>query len=143
VERNQIVARQPRDRVGRAGLRQAVRVEAVDQPIEHGIRDEPGVVEADLERRQQLLALALDFRLGKRRTTSHLRQHAEPGVEAVLHHHHVEVAQVGPGARAGGAADEVDRVVEFFRRLRRGPVGPLVEKRRCQVHEAGLAFRIR
>ena len=37
----------------------------------------------------------------------------QPGLEAVLHHDHVDEGQVGAGAGAHRAADEVDRVVHL------------------------------
>ena len=90
----------------------------------------------------ELLALPIDLRLRERRMPRHVGQHAEPRLEAVLHHDHVQVAQIGAGARAGDAADEVDRVVELLGRLR-ARLGALIEQRRREMHEAELALRIR
>jgi hypothetical protein len=59
----------------------------------------------------------------------HVGQHPESRFEAVLHHHHVEVAQVAARPGAGGGADEVDGVVEFLGGLCCRPLGPLVEER--------------
>ena len=67
-------------------------MEAVDQPIEHRVGDVAGILEADLQARQHLLALALDLRRRERRLPRHVGQHLQAGVEAVLHHDHVAEA---------------------------------------------------
>ena len=115
VERDDVVPRDAVDASRRAGLRHAVGMEAVDEPIEHGVGDVLGILEADLQAGQHLLPLAIDLLRRERRMPRHVRQHAHAGVEAVLHHDHVEEGQVGAGAGAHGAADEVDRVGDLAR----------------------------
>ena len=92
-------------------LRQPVGMKAVDEPIEDRVRDEVGIVEADLQARQRLLPLTIDLLRRERRMPRHVRQHPQAGVEAVLHDDDIDEGQVGAGAGAHGAADEVDRVV--------------------------------
>jgi hypothetical protein len=139
VERDQVIARERGDRLRRAVLRHPVRMEAVDQPIEHGVRDVAGIFEADRLPREHLLALALDFRRRERRLPRHVGQHAEPGVEAVLHHDHVHEREIGAGAGAHRAADEVDRVVHLLRRHR---LRALIEERGGEVRQPEFLPRI-
>ena len=61
VERDEIVARDARDRLRRARVRPAVRMEAVDEPVEHHAGEVVRIVVADLQPRQDLLALPLDL----------------------------------------------------------------------------------
>ena len=92
VERQQIVARDARQRGRRAVLRQPVRMEAVDQAIEHRIGNVARIFGADLEPREHLLPLPFDLgrrEAGCRAMSDSIRM---PGLEAVLHHHHVAEA---------------------------------------------------
>ena len=77
VERQQIVARERGQRLRRARLRPAVGMEAVDQPIEHDVREELRVVVADLHARQRLLPLPLDLFRRERRMLRHVRHEVE------------------------------------------------------------------
>ena len=69
----------------------------------------------------------------------HGRQHPHAGFEAVLHDDHVQERQIGAGAGAHGAADEVDRVRQFLRRPGRRP---LIEQRGFEVRQTELVFWI-
>ncbi len=61
VVRLQILARDPRQRLGRAAARQAIRMEAVDEAIEQHAGHVVGVVAVDLQRGDGLLLLAIDL----------------------------------------------------------------------------------
>ncbi len=98
-----------------------------------------GIFNADFQARQHLLPLALDFLRRERRATRHVGEHAQAEPEAVLHHDHVDEAEIGAGAGAHCAADEIDGVVELAGRL---AAGPLREQRRDKLRETVLAFRI-
>ncbi len=139
VEGRQIVARDRRERLGRAVVRHAVRMEAVHQPVEHGVGDPLGIFGADLQTRQRLLALPFDLVLRERRVPRHVGQHAHAVFEAVLHHHHVDEREIGARAGAHRTADEINGVVHLLRGLRGRA---LVEERRQQVHEAEPALGI-
>ena len=84
VERDEVVARDPRDRLRRAFVRPAVRMEAEDEPIEDRVGDVVGIVVADLQRRQRLPALQLDLRRRKTpdaarcRTRARARDRSDP-----------------------------------------------------------------
>ena len=140
MEPDEIGARHGVDRVGRAGLRQAVRMEAVHEAVEHRVGDIIGIFEADLQSRQNLLSLAIDLVRRERGVAHDVGQHPQAHVEAVFHHDHVHVAEIGARARSHRAADEIDRVRELLRRLGRRP---LIEQRRRQVCEAQFLLRIR
>ena len=83
-------------------------MKSVDQPIEHGVGNESGIVEIHLQRRQRLLALPLDFFRRKRRVARHIGQQLQTGIKAVLHDDDVDEGQIGAGPGAHLAADEVD-----------------------------------
>ena len=71
--------------------------------------------------------------------TRHVGQHPHPDVEAVLHHDHVQVAEIRAGARAHRSADEIDRVRHFLGRFRRRA---LVEEVGRKVGETELRLWI-
>ncbi len=143
---NEIVARQRRDRLRRAAVGHPVRVKAVDQTIEDGVGDVFRILGADLQARQHLLALPLDFSGRERRKSCHVGQHLHAAVEAVLHHDHVEERQIGGRARPHRAPDEIDGVGEFLRRTRRAVTGrfhPLIKQGCREPRRAELFLRIR
>ena len=139
VKGEQVVARQRSERLRRAVGRHAVRMESVHQPIEDRVGDVLGILEADLETRQHLLPLSFDFSGGERRLARQLGQHAHAFLETVLHHDHVAEREVGRGAGAHGAADEIDLVVHLFGGLR---LRSLIEQRGDKVREPELALWI-
>jgi len=139
VEREQIGAGQRGHRLGRPGLRPAVGMEAVNQPVEDDVGEEIGVVVADLHARQRLLPLPLDL-LGRKGGVLHeVRHQVQRKVQAVLHDDRLDVAQVRPGAGAHGPADRVDRVGDLFGRPRGRA---LVEQRRRERGHAGTVVGI-
>jgi hypothetical protein len=140
VERHDVLAREAGDRRRRPRRRQAVRIGAVDQPIEHRVGEKPGILQADLQVREHLLPLPFDVVRRERGAPRHVRQQAQPVVEAVLHHDHVDEAEIRTRARAGRRAHEVDLVGERRGVHRRGA---LVEQRGRQVREAELVGRLR
>ena len=99
----------------------------------------PGSSSADLQARENLLALPLDLGRRECRTPRDVGQHAEADVEAVLHHDHVDEAQIGAGAGAHRGAHEVDRLVELGGRL---VFRPLRQQRGREIGEAELVLRI-
>ena len=139
VKRDDIVPRDGGDRFRRSRLRHAIGMQAVDQPVEHGVRDELRIFEADFHARQHLLPAALDFLRRERRAPREIGEHAQAEAQAVLHHDHVDEAEIGAGAGAHFAADEIDRVVELAGRL---AARALREERRHDLRETVLAFRI-
>ena len=114
VERDQVVAGDRGQRFRRARLRPAVRMEAVDQPVEDDVRQELRVVVADPHPRERLLALALDLFLRERRMLRHVRDQIQAEAQAVLHHDRLDVAQVRAGAGAHRAADRVDGIGDLL-----------------------------
>ena len=110
-------------------------MEPVDEPIEHDARDEIGILEADLQARDSLLALAIDFLLFERRIPHHIGQQIEAKRQAVLHHDHVGEAEVVTRARVQPAADRIDRVGDLLGRTRGRP---LVEERGRKRRDAAL-----
>ena len=139
MKREQIVPRDTGHRRRRAAVGHPVAVEAVHEPVEHGVGEVLGIVEADLEERQLLLPLAIDLFGGERRMLDHVGQHAHARLEAVLHHDHVHEAEIAGRARAHGAADGIDGVVHLLGRL---AGGSLVEQRRDQMREPELPLRV-
>ncbi len=136
---DEIVARNGRERLGRTGFRQPVRVEPVDQPVEHGVGDEPRIIEAHLQSGQHLLALPLDLLLREGGVARHVGQHLQPRLKAVLHHHRIDEREIDPRAGVQLAADEVDGVIHVAGGLGRRT---LVEERRREIRESELPFRI-
>ena len=74
VERLQVVARDAGQRLRRAAARQAVGMEAVDQPVEDRRGHVVGIVGADLQRRDGLLLLPVDLLGVERRVADHVGQ---------------------------------------------------------------------
>ena len=71
---------------GVPGVGPAVRMEAVDEPVEHHPGDVVRIVVADLEARQNLLTLPLELLGRELRVPRQIGHHVEPEREAVLHH---------------------------------------------------------
>ena len=67
VEVDDVLPRQRGERLGGAAAGQAVRVEAVDQAIDHLARDAVGILRRHLQRRHRLLPLPLDLLRRERR----------------------------------------------------------------------------
>jgi hypothetical protein len=139
VKRDEIVAGDAGDGLRRAGLGQAVGMKAIHESIEHRIGDVLRIIKTHTQARQHLLALAIDLRLREPGMSRHVRQHPHGGFEAVLHDDHMQERQVGAGAGAHGAADEVDRVRQFLCRPGRRP---LIEQRGFEVCQTELVFWI-
>ncbi len=95
LKRREVIVGNRAERVGRTALRQAVRMEPVHHPIEYRVRDVLGILKADLQSRERLLFLAVDFGGGKRGVARHVRQHAHSGLEAVLHDHDAHLTEIG------------------------------------------------
>ena len=127
VVREEIVAGDARDRLGSARIGPAVRMEAVDQAIEH----HPGYVVRifvpDLEARQNLLALPLELLGSELRVPRQIGHHIEPEGEAVLHHDCVDEGEIAARPGTDQAADRVDRRGDLLRISRRRS---LIEQRR-------------
>ena len=93
--------------------------------------------------RQHLLPLPIDFLGRERRALDHVGQHPHAGLEAVLHHDHVDEGEV---ARRAGAHQRRrwNRWRRSARCADRGCVPrPLIEQRREQPREPELALRVR
>ncbi len=134
VERQQILAADRGNRARRAGLRLAVRMEPVHEPIEDHVGQVLWIVVADPQARKQLLALPLDFLFRKRRMLRQLRHQVESNVQAVLHDDGLNEAQVGARARSQRPADGINRVGDLLRRPARGP---LIQQRGREGRDAG------
>jgi hypothetical protein len=119
VERDEIVARQSCDGLGRACLRAAVGMEAVHEAVEHDVREELRIVVADLHPGKRLLALTFELFDRERGMLREIRDEIEPERKAVLHHDGRDGRHVGPRARAERPADRIDRARNLCRRLRR------------------------
>ena len=126
-------------RCRRAGIRPAVAVRTVDEPLEHDAGEIFRIVVADSERRQHLLALQLDLLGCKRRVLGDVGHHVQPHVEAVLHDDRLHEGEFSAGARAEHAADRIDAVLNLLGGLRRRA---LIEQRRGQRRHARLVRRI-
>ena len=110
VELHQVVAGDGADRCRHPPLRHPVRMEAVDQPVEHDAGDVGRIVVVHLEARQDAAADPLDLLIRERRMPRHVGHQVESEVEAVLHHQDVDEAQLARGADRQDAADAVYRV---------------------------------
>ena len=115
-------------------------MEAVHQPIEHGVGHVAWILEADAHPRQHLLTLPIDLLRRERGVACHVRQHPHPDIEAVLHDDHVQVTEIRPCARAHCPADEIDRIRHLLGRHR---LRALIEKVCREVCETQLRLRIR
>jgi hypothetical protein len=89
VEGAEVVHRNRLQRIQRAVVRHAVRMETVDQPVEHQACDVVGVLGAHLESRKRLLPLPLELLRAECRVPHDVAQKLEPESEAVLHHEHI------------------------------------------------------
>ncbi len=139
VEVDDVLPRQRAKRFGGAAAGQAVRVEAVDQPIDHLAGDVVRILRRHLQARHRLLALPLDLLRRERRPPHDVGHQLQRQRQAVLHHDRVDVGEVGAGAGAENAADEIDRVGDLFG----GAIArALIEERRRQHRQPHLAFRI-
>ena len=99
MELPQIVPRDAGQRLGRSAARQPVRVEAIDEPIEHRGRDVVRVVGVHLLRRRDLLFLPFDFLRRERRIAGDIRHQVHRQVEGVLHDDGADRGEVVAGAR--------------------------------------------
>ena len=126
-------------RLGRPAVGQAVRMEAVDEPVEHEARDVVRVVVADFQPRHRLPALPFELVGLERRVAGDVAQQLEAEAEAVLHDEDVDVGEVGSRARRQRAADRVDRVRDLGGRSRRRA---LIEQRGGQDRDALLLCRV-
>ena len=139
VELHEVRTRERLQRLRRARAREAVGVEAEDEPIDH----EPGhrfrIFCGDLQRGQRLLPLALDLGLEEGRAPHDLGHQRQSGLIVVLHDDGVDEAEVGPGARAEDAADVVDVIGDL---LRGAAAGALVQQRRGEHGQPQFALRV-
>ena len=94
MKRHQVAARDGADRPRRTALGHAVRVESVDQTVEDDVGNVGGIVVADLQARQHLVALPLDLGRREGRAPRHVGQQIEGEVEAVLHDEDVDETEV-------------------------------------------------
>ena len=95
-------------------VRESVGMKAVHQPIEQGAGDVVGILGADLQRRHRLLLLPLDLFSGERGVPNDVGQQFHGHAERILHHDHVDEAQVGAGTGAERSADEVDLIGDLL-----------------------------
>ena len=128
-----------RDRRWCPGLRLAVRMKSIDQPVEHHVGQVLRIVVTDLQPGQDLLTLALDFLARKGRMLREIRDQVEADVQAVLHHHGLNEAEVGAGAGAERTADGINRVGDLLGRPGRRA---LIEQRRRQRRHAGTILGV-
>ena len=100
--------------------RQPVRMEAIDEPIEHRGRDVVGVVGVHLLRGRDLLFLPFDFLRRERRIAGNIRHQVHRQVEGVLHHDGADRGEVVAGSGPEDAADRVDLIGNLLRAPGRG-----------------------
>ena len=139
VERLQIGARQRGERLLRAAPRQPVRVEPVDEPIEHDIRDVTRVVCVHAQRRQDLVLLPLDLLRRERRIARHIGHQIHADLKRVLHDNRVHEREIGPGAGAKVTTNEINLIGDL---LGTPSCGSLIQKRCGEVGHAPLSLRI-
>ncbi len=135
----EILTRDLLDRLRHAAVGESVGMKAVDQAVEHRARDEVGVLEADAEVLNRLLALALDLFGREGRPADDLGEHVHADVEAVFHHENGRRRHVAARPGVERAANRVDGI----RNLAGAARGrALVQQRRDERGGAALARRI-
>ena len=116
VEGQQVLARHSLNGLHRAVAGRAVRMDTVDQAVEHHVGEVLGVLVSHLQPRQDLLALALELLRREGRVAQDVGEQPHSQREIVLHHHHVDEGKVTPQARAQQPSRAVDRLGHLLRR---------------------------
>ena len=122
VEREQIVPRQRRDRLWRAALRPAVRVESIHEAIENDVGEKLRIVVADAHARERLLALALELLRRERGMLREIRHEIEAEAQAVFHDDRVDRRHAGTRARPERPANRIDGAGDLLCGSRGGPL---------------------
>ena len=139
VIRLQIGARNRRERLRGAAVRQPIGMEPVDEAVEEDAGDVIGVALAYPQVGDHLLFLTFDLFGRKGRVARDVRQQVHADVERILHDDDVDEAEVRSRPGAQRPADEVDLIGNLL-----GGFGcrPLVEERRGQVCHASLPRQV-